>query len=158
MSTPLPARGDEPGAGRTHPTLYNVVYCSRATAGVDARAVDEIIATARRHNPKNGITGMLVLGSGVFMQWLEGPYDNVTALMALLRTDTRHENIVQLSESEEARERLFPDWDMELVGSEHIREVLLDARDSATDPKNAQALDLMLAELDTGPLEGPDAA
>ena len=158
MSTHFPARGDEPVASRLHPTLYNLVYCSRATAGVDASAVDNIIASARRHNPKHGITGMLVFGSGVFMQWLEGPHDNITALMALLRNDPRHQDIVQLSESEEVRERLFPDWDMELVGSDHIREVLLDARDSATDPKSAEALAVMLANLDAGQLEGPEPA
>ena len=158
MSTHFPARGDEPVASRLHPTLYNLVYCSRATAGVDASAVDDIIASARRHNPKHGITGMLVFGSGVFMQWLEGPHDNVTALMALLREDPRHQDIVQLSESEEVRERLFPEWDMELVGSDHIREVLLDARDSAIDPKNAKALGLMLASLDAHQIEGSEPA
>jgi hypothetical protein len=148
MSTHLPGRGDEPYPGQFQATLYNVVYCSRATAGVGPAEVDRIIATARRCNPRHGITGMLVFGSGVFMQWLEGPRDNVIALMALLRADPRHENIVQLSEAEEVRERLFPDWDMELVSSEHIREVLLDAQGSAADPKSAHLLGLMLAELD----------
>ena len=148
MSRQLPARGDEPGSGLFQAALYNLVYCSRATAGVDAAEVDRIIATARRCNPEHGITGMLVFGGGVFMQWLEGPRDNVRALMALLRTDWRHTEIVQLSESEEVRERLFPDWDMELVTGEHIREVLLDAQSCATDPANAHAIGLMLAELE----------
>jgi Sensors of blue-light using FAD len=137
--------GDE--AGRLERPLYNVVYCSRASAGVDAAVVDAIITTARRFNAANGITGMLVFGSGVFMQWLEGPRDNVTALMAMIVSDPRHHHVVQLSDSEEVRERLFPDWDMELVDADHIREVLLDARDSATDPRNAASLDRMLAEL-----------
>ncbi|MCK7493892.1 MAG: BLUF domain-containing protein [Comamonadaceae bacterium] len=75
--------------------------------------VDRIIESSRRRNPEQGITGMLVFGSGIFFQWLEGPRDNVTQLMAVLRADPRHENVVQLSEIEEVRERLFPDWDME---------------------------------------------
>ena len=150
--------GDEPGPGPVHPVLYNVVYCSRATAGVDETAVQAIVASARRFNPEHGITGMLVFGSGIFFQWLEGPRDNVKALMALLRTDRRHEQVIQLTEVEEVRERLFPDWDMELVTSEHIREVLLDAQGHASDPNNALALGQLLAELDAGRLSGLTAA
>lgn len=146
------SHGDEPLSGRGYPLLYNVVYCSRATAGVDAAAVDRIIESSRRRNPEQGITGMLVFGSGVFFQWLEGPRDNVMQLMAVLRADPRHENVVQLSEIEEVRERLFPDWDMELVTSDHIRDVLLDALSAADDPKHAQALGLMLEQLDSGEL------
>ena len=150
--------GDEPGFSLALPALYNVVYCSRATAGVDDAEVERIIATARRCNPEHGITGMLVFGSGIFFQWLEGPRHSVTALMALLRDDPRHENVIELSEVEEVRERLFPDWDMELVTGDHIRDVLQDAQDSASDPKNAQALGHLLAELDSGQLSGLNAA
>lgn len=152
MMTLHPSRGDEPRHGRAQPLLYNVVYCSRATPGVGDAEVAHIVATARRCNPSNGITGMLVFGSGIFFQWLEGPRDTVTQLMALLRTDTRHDSIVELSEVEEVRERLFPDWDMELVGPEHIRDVLQDALGNATDARNAQALAALLAQLDAGDL------
>ncbi len=158
MSAPHHSLGDEPGFSLALPALYNVVYCSRATAGVDDAEVARIIATARRCNPEHGITGMLVFGSGIFFQWLEGPRHSVTALMALLRSDRRHENIIELSEVEEVRERLFPDWDMELVTGDHIREVLQDAKDSASDPKNAQALGQLLTELDSGKLSALDTA
>ena len=66
-------QGDEPGIGRALPPLYNLVYCSRATAGVDDAAVQRIVGTARRQNAIHGITGLLVFGSGIFFQWLEGP-------------------------------------------------------------------------------------
>jgi hypothetical protein len=152
MTALHPTHGDEPGSGPAFPVLYNLVYCSRATAGVDDAAVQRIIASAHRRNPELGITGMLVFGSGVFFQWLEGARHNVLSLMDMLRTDPRHEAIVVLSEVEEVRERLFPDWDMELVSGDHIREVLQDALDSAEDPKNALALQQLLAQLDAGPL------
>jgi len=144
--------GDEPGFDPALPALYNMVYCSRATPDVDEAAVQRIIATARRWNPEHGVTGMLVFGSGIFFQWLEGPRDNVMALMARLRNDRRHDSIVLLSEVEDVRERLFPDWDMELVTSEHIRDVLQDALESATDPQNAKVLGGLLTELDAGTL------
>ena len=158
MTAILHSQGDEPGFGHTSPPLYNVVYCSRATHGVDEADVQRIVATARHWNPEYGVTGMLVFGSGIFFQWLEGPRAHVTALMSRLRADPRHDSIVLLSEVEEVRERLFPDWDMELVTGEHIRDVLQDALDSATDAQNAQALGVLLAELDAGKLRDLDTA
>ena len=158
MTALHPLHGDEPGHGHAFPVLYNVVYCSRATAGVDDADVARIIATARRWNPEHGVTGLLVFGSGIFFQWLEGPRDNVLALMALLRSDRRHEQIILLTETEEVRERLFPDWDMERVTADHIRDVLEDALDSAEDPQNAVVLRRLLAHLDSGELSGLAAA
>lgn len=152
--TPFGSHGDEPMLGHAYPLLYNVVYCSRAAAGVDDAAVERIIAASRRHNPARGITGLLVFGSGIFFQWLEGPRDNVVELMATLKTDPRHENVVSLSTTEEVRERLFPDWDMELVTALDIRDVLLDALGEAKDAQHAEALNLLLVQLDSGQLSG----
>ena len=158
MSASQHAHSDEPIAGYAFPLLYNVVYCSRATAGVDDAAVASIIETSHRRNPERGITGLLVFGSGIFFQWLEGPRDNVTELMEILKTDMRHENVVPLSETEEVRERLFPDWDMELVTTDDIRDVLVDALDTAKDAKNAEVLRDLLAQLDSGQLGDMGAA
>ena len=154
MNSTHPAYSDEPTGGFAYPLLYNTVYCSRATAGVDAAAVDRIIQSSRRWNPENGITGLLVFGSGIFFQWLEGPRDTVTSLMERLRTDPRHENVVALTETEEVRERLFPNWDMELVTTTDIRDVLQDALDNARDAKNADVLKLLLTQLDSGQFSG----
>ena len=144
--------GDEPGSGHAYPPLFNLVYCSRAAAGVGDADVARIIDSARRGNPERGITGLLVFGSGIFFQWLEGPREQVQQLMTVLRADPRHDNVVALSENEEVRERLFPDWAMERVTGEHIRDVLADALDSATDPRSAEVLTQLLAQLDAGPL------
>ena len=142
--------GDEPGLGRLQPPLYNLVYCSRAAPAVDDAAVQRIVAAAQQKNPLHGITGLLVFGSSIFFQWLEGPRLEVQALMELLRNDTRHRDIVLLSESEEVRERLFPDWSMERVSADHIRDVLQDALDSATEADQARTLAQLLAQLDSG--------
>jgi hypothetical protein len=150
MTALPPIHGDEPGATLVAPELYQVVYCSCAAPGVAEADVTRIVARARRHNPAHAITGMLVFGSGVFFQWLEGPRPAVQALMARLHADPRHHDVVTLSESEEVRERLFPDWDMELVGADHIRDVLADALDNATDERSAAVLTQLLAQLDAG--------
>lgn len=148
----IESMSDEPTEGYDLPTLYNLVYCSRVAAGVDQAAVDRIIAVAHRCNPVKGITGLLVFGSGIFFQWLEGPREHVTQLMTNISRDSRHDSIIPLSESEEVRERLFPDWAMELVTTDDIRAVLEDALSAAEDPKHVLALNQLLQQLDTGEL------
>jgi hypothetical protein len=76
----------------------------------------------------------------------------MSALLQRIRADARHLDFTPLSESEEVRERVFPAWDMERVSSAELRDVLLDALGSATDARNAEALGLMLAHLESGPL------
>jgi hypothetical protein len=149
MSVTRLLQSDEPIAGVEFPNLYNLVYTSRASALVDDAAVAGIIETSRNNNPRQGITGLLVYGSGIFFQWLEGPRDNVTNLMAAILADHRHNTVVVLSETDDLDERVFPDWSMELVSPEDIRDVLLDALDDAEEAKTAQALRTLLAELDS---------
>jgi hypothetical protein len=134
------------------PRLCHVVYCSRAAASVDDAEVGRIVAAAHRHNPARGITGVLVFGNGVFFQWIEGPRAQIETLMAILHRDARHHDIVTLDQGEEARERLYPDWDMEQVEADDIREVLGDALGTAVDAGNVAALNRILAQLDSGPL------
>ena len=100
---------------------------------------------ARQH-----ITGWLVFGSGIFFQWLEGKREDVKRLMGSITADARHNTIVILSESEDVGERLFEDWDMELVSADDIREVLLDAISSSHDKKNVAALRMLLTEIHSG--------
>jgi hypothetical protein len=152
MSTMDDPRSDEQGSDAQRELLCQLVYCSRATADVDDATVERIIEVSRRRNPQRGITGMLVYGAGVFFQWIEGPRDGIAGLLASLQADPRHQDIVMLSEAEEVRERLFPDWAMQRVSGAEIRHVLLDALGTVTDERSAATLDLMLDHLDDGQL------
>jgi len=55
--------------------------------------------------------------------------------------------MVTLNTDEEIRERIFPTWDMELVGAEDIQEVLQDALQTAQDKRSIDALQLLLDNL-----------
>lgn len=133
-------------------TLQTFVYCSRAAEGVDDVEVARIVEFSQRRNVARGITGVLVFGSGVFFQWIEGPPAEVEKLIASLHGDTRHNDVVALDLSVEKRERLYPGWEMELVEADDIRTVLHDALDCAEDEKNVAALKRILQHLDTEPL------
>ena len=135
------------------PLLETFVYCSRAAADVDDAEVDRIIERSQRRNVDRGITGVLVFGSGVFFQWVEGPPTEVDKLIVTLQGDLRHYDIVPLDRSSEERERLYPTWEMERVGTDDIRAVLHDALESAEDDSNIGSLKRILEHLDSGSLE-----
>ncbi len=149
MNPVYASQNDEGQSGRS---IHNLVYCSQASADLDDEVIASIIATARHHNPRLGITGLLVFGQGIFFQWLEGPRDNVTGLLARIAADTRHTNLVVLSQEDDIRDRLFPEWDMEWVEAADIREVLEDALQQSADEKQQRMLSQMLSEIQSGPL------
>jgi hypothetical protein len=145
-----------PGEAESHyaaPTLETFVYCSRAAEGVDDVEVGRIIERSQRLNVARKITGVLVFGSGVFFQWIEGPPAQVENLIASLQGDPRHYDIVTLNRSVEKRERLYPNWEMERVEADDIRAVLQEALESAEDENNIAALTRILQHLDSGPLD-----
>jgi hypothetical protein len=152
-----PSDYDEPLGGPPLPLLYNIVYSSRAVAGVDTAEVDRIVELARRRNPRNAISGLLVFGSGVFLQWLEGPRDRVRELMTRIESDARHDTLVIISETEECRERMFASWDMELVSADDIYAVLLDALDQAHEPQTAAALRALIERIEMSSATGEEA-
>jgi hypothetical protein len=59
---------------------------------------------------------------------------------------------VLLTKEDEFRERLFPNWDMELVAAEDISTVLEDAMHQASDSKQKSTLSNMLLELNKSAL------
>ena len=149
---------DEPGFPRgpdpevSGIALETFVYCSRASEGVDDVEVDRLIEFSQRRNVARGVTGVLVFGSGVFFQWVEGPPADVRKLIASLHGDSRHRDIVELDRSVEKRERLYPGWEMERVEADDIRAVLQDALDSTEDENNVAALRRILEHLGSEPL------
>jgi len=139
--------------GQSSQSIHHIVYCSRAARHMDRKALEKIIVTAKHHNHKFGITGLLVFGSGIFFQWLEGPRDNVTSLFKIISADPRHADVVLLTKEDEFRERLFPNWDMELVAAEDISAVLEDAMHEVSDPKEINTLSNMLLEINKTKLQ-----
>lgn len=134
------------------PTLCTFVYCSRAAEGVDEIEVGRIVETAQTRNLARSITGVLVFGSGVFFQLIEGPTAQMKKLRASLYRDPRHSDVVSLDWSEERRDRLYPNWEMERVEADDIRLVLNDALESSKDENNIAALRRILKHLTSGPL------
>jgi hypothetical protein len=142
----------ERDADHAAPILATFVYCSRAAESVDDAEVDRIIAWSQCRNVDRGVTGVLVFGSGVFFQWIEGPPAEIASLTASLHSDPRHHDIVPLDQSVDKRERLYPNWEMERVSASDIRDVLENALGESEDENSIAALQRIIGHLDTGDL------
>lgn len=87
--------------------IRQVVYVSTARAGAGDAELHGIVDKALAANGRNGLTGILAAGNGVYLQIVEGPADAVEALLTRLRADSRHENLRILQDIEVAA-RNFP--------------------------------------------------
>jgi hypothetical protein len=152
MTEPNNGSDDDHWPAEDFALLYCVVYCSQANASVNEDAIAQIISKSQNSNMKGNITGLLVFGDRFFMQCLEGPKEQVEILMSRIRRDPHHTNVLVLKEWEDVRERLFPDWAMQRVSSEHIRDVLWKALETAKDIRKIEALRFLLDDLNTGTL------
>jgi len=92
--------------------LARLIYASRAVAGaMSSDQVRTILLKAIQNNRVSAITGMLVVGDGRFLQFLEGPADEVEATFVRIRLDPRHTDVVVIARGA-AERRLFRDWNM----------------------------------------------
>ncbi len=98
--------------------LKRVVYVSEKTNASDTTLKD-IIASSKKNNPEEDVTGCLLSGSNSFLQLLEGPADFIDTLYSKISKDNRHENVVTLCD-EKIDERLFSSWSMKLAPFENM--------------------------------------
>lgn len=75
------------------------------------RRIDELVRASHAANAAVGLSGALLLSSGVFVQVLEGPMDAVEATFERICCDLRHRR-VQLLEVAIVEERVFDKWPM----------------------------------------------
>ena len=90
--------------------LIQLIYVSRPF-GFDDLALGGILASARRHNIADGITGSLICREDVFVQLLEGNEDAVQKTFERIKRDDRHTDIANIWTGE-ISQRLFPEWAM----------------------------------------------
>ena len=93
--------------------LKRVVYVSEKT-NVSDTTLRDIIASSKKNNPEEDITGCLLSGSNSFLQLLEGPADFIDTLYSKISKDNRHGNVVTLCD-EKIDQRLFLSWSMKLA-------------------------------------------
>jgi hypothetical protein len=99
--------------------LVRLVYTSRAHENVSTEALSLILASSRKNNPTNGITGVLCTNGAVFLQLLEGGRKEVNETYNRIIADKRHHD-VQVLHFEEVTQRKFAVWTMGRVCFDRI--------------------------------------
>ena len=94
-----------------------LIYVSASRQDLEPGDFGRILASARRNNAANGITGMLLNVDQGFLQYLEGEHQVVEETFARIQTDRRHLNPRVIYRGETPR-RCFESWNM---GFEDLR-------------------------------------
>jgi hypothetical protein len=92
-------------------TLQQLTYISSRHPQMSDSEIDRILSSARLHNKRNGITGLLMFNGHRFLQHLEGPAEAVEETYQRISADPRHRGVVLLSRVE-AQFRAFSSWSM----------------------------------------------
>ncbi|MCZ2292943.1 MAG: BLUF domain-containing protein [Burkholderiales bacterium] len=104
--------------------LVRLMYASRPAPALDAEELAAILRESRAANPQHGITGVLCVGDGVFVQVLEGSRSAVNRLYQLIAADARHKQLELLS-YEEITERRYAAWAMGQMDIARLNPALL---------------------------------
>ena len=99
--------------------LQRLIYRSTAAQPLGNMHLCHLLASARRANVRDGITGQLAYADGVFLQCVEGPVGALSALWHKLLADTRHHSL-ELIDRRDVERRLFGDWSL-AFSSRHYR-------------------------------------
>jgi hypothetical protein len=91
--------------------LTQLLYVSRPVGPQTTTVTSSILLSARAHNARNDIGGVLLQGQGLYLQVLEGERMAVNRLYARIVADLRHQDVVLLHLAEVAQRR-FADWAM----------------------------------------------
>lgn len=98
--------------------LGSFIYHSEIAADADIGCVAEIAKFSRVFNQAHDITGVLIFDGQRFVQYIEGPQENVIALAKKIALDTRHTNFTPLHQAQGITQRLFPQWAMAYVSDD----------------------------------------
>jgi hypothetical protein len=91
-------------------SLMQLFYASMPF-GFDNPTLNNILATSRRNNMRDNITGSLVVRGDIYLQLLEGPRDAVTKTFQRILSDDRHADVVLIG-SGDIKVRQFGNWAM----------------------------------------------
>ncbi|MFZ2990356.1 BLUF domain-containing protein [Ideonella sp.] len=91
--------------------LVQLTYASRPSSVFTPDDLASILTTSQRNNARVGVTGVLCLINGIFLQQLEGDRTEVNRLYHRIVADPRHRDPALLDFAEIIGRR-FTSWDM----------------------------------------------
>lgn len=105
--------------------MKRLSYVSRSARALTASDIDAITAVSQRNNRRDGITGILVVTGGVFIQTLEGEEAVIDATYRRILADDRHRDIICLQSESGIFRRVFADWSLDVIDLDRRQELVL---------------------------------
>lgn len=99
--------------------MIQLTYVSEASHDLTSDELFKIIEASSRNNLRDELTGFLIFAKNRFFQLIEGPQDQIEALVTRLNRDPRH-RAIRIVNRQQIAERAFPRWHMKRLeaGSE----------------------------------------
>lgn len=127
-------------------SLKFVSYMSSQSRIMPKKSIEEFLFHVREKNKQLTITGVLLLIQGKFIQYIEGPAEEIDKVYKSISKDHRHTDLILL-DSGNLKERQFNDWSMaykevsdkqikEIVGNKdlNLEDVFLNGKDVKNHP------------------------
>ncbi|MFD0933394.1 BLUF domain-containing protein [Psychroflexus salinarum] len=132
-------------------SLKFVSYMSSQSRIMSKKSIEDFLFEVRDKNKQLAITGILLLIQGKFVQYIEGPAEEIDKVYKSISKDKRHTEMILL-DSGNLDDRQFKNWSMaykevndkqikEIVGEENLN--LEDAFLSRKDNKNHPVLTVL---------------
>lgn len=86
-------------------------YVSQQRYSLTDKALEKLLIDARISNEANEVTGFLILHQGLFIQYIEGPDENIEKLFSKIKKDPRHKKVTGL-DTGSISQRQFENWSM----------------------------------------------
>lgn len=134
--------------------LRSIIYVSSASELLSSDALRDLLAVSRRNNAAVGISGILLYWDGNFLQYIEGPQEQLDLLMSKVAQDPRHNGLIVL-ERQNIQARAFPDWTMafermkgtEDGQSDYLSDGLLRAAPESLSPTGRRLIEIFREQL-----------
>lgn len=123
-----------------------VSYMSSQSRIMSKKSIEEFLFQVREKNKRLTITGVLLLIQGKFVQYIEGPAEEIDKVYESISNDSRHTDMILL-DSGDVENRQFNDWSMaykevsdkrikEIIGDENLNleDVFLNGKDVKNHP------------------------
>ncbi len=118
---------------------YYTIYTSTPKDKVTLETLKDITLTSQKNNPQKEITGILLSIENKYLQYLEGPEENVNELYEKIWKDPRHQHVTQWVKGY-SKERVFGDWSMGswMLTNDELKNIsaLSDLKKFLDDPMN----------------------
>jgi len=91
--------------------LQLLIYVSQMNEPLNTVELSDLVSAAEKKNKEIGVTGVLLVLSDHFVQFLEGKAEDVQLLLESIKKDSRHERL-EVILTQEIEKRAFADWGM----------------------------------------------